>query len=335
MAPSIILADGRWRGAHGIGRFAAEVLPRLQNTEILTNGPPPLSLQNLFWQGFALRQYQQQGAKVFFNPGFNPVFLTNIPVVLTIHDLIHLHYPGRAAFVKRWFYQQLIKPVARRAYRILTVSHYSKQAIIHWAQLPKDQVVVVGNGASAAFTPEGERYSPKFPYLLHVGNNAKPHKNIARLLKAFAKATIDQEIKLILTGEFSTDVYRLIEALGLVDRCLSRPGLSEVTLANYYRGALGLLLPSLYEGFGLPVIEAMACGTPVLTSEVTALPETAGDAALLINPYDENAISAGIAQLVNDEIKRREWIERGYERAKQCCWDKVAAAIQTVLDQVL
>ncbi len=139
-----ILADGRWRGQHGIGRFSTEVLSRLKNVDILSQGPAPLSLKNLFWQSRLLSR--QQAHRVYFTPGFNPVLRSDIPFVLTIHDLIHLHFPGKMKWLKQFFYTIFIKSSAKNAAKIVTVSNYSKQCILDWTGLPDEKVVVAGNG---------------------------------------------------------------------------------------------------------------------------------------------------------------------------------------------
>lgn len=328
----VILADGRWQGPHGIGRFSVEVLSRLKHADILTAGPSPLSLKNLFWQSYFLSKKQKY--KLFFTPGFNPILFSSIPFVLTIHDLIHLHFPGKAARLKKIFYETLIRSSAKKAYKIITVSEYSKRDILEWLKLPEEKVVVVNNGISAEFTAEGTHHEPGFPYLLHVGNT-KAHKNVNQLLQAFARAKIDSQIKLIMTAKITDPLTETIRKNKLENRIIVSPTLSEKELAEYYRGSLGLAFPSLYEGFGLPVVEAMACGVPVLTSNITSLPEVAGDAALLVDPYAIDSIAYGIEQLVSDMTLRRNLVDKGLKRATMFSWEQTASKIQAVLDGVL
>jgi glycosyltransferase involved in cell wall biosynthesis len=326
----LYLADGRWQGQHGIGRFATEVLVRLTNTALLTKGPSPLSVKNLIWQSYLLTNTKHQ---VYFNPGFNPVLFSSIPVVFTIHDLIHLQsaQPLLRRGVNKIFYE-IVKKAAKKAYKIVTVSAYSKQTIIEWASLAPEKVVVVGSGVSHHFTLHGDVATPGFRYLLHVGNTKK-HKNIERLISAFATSHISEDIKLVFTGQLTKQQQQLAVSYGCEKRVLSHQHLSELQLAAYYRGALGVVLPSLYEGFGLPVVEGMASGVPVLTSTVTSLPEVAGTAALLVDPYKTEAIASGIQQLVNDKKMRAQCIQQGLIRAQLFSWDKVAQKIQVVLDQ--
>ena len=164
-------------------------------------------------------------------------------------------------------------------------------------------------------------------------SNRRPHKNEERALAAFARARIDPSIRLLLTGLPTNTLQAFIAHLGLTERVDFLGRVEDTQLPAVYRGALGLLFPSFYEGFGLPVIEAMASGVPVLTSTVTALPEVAGDAALLVDPYDVDAIASGIERLLTDEDLRTRLRVAGLKRAAMFRWDDVAARVQRVLDE--
>lgn len=332
MSDNFILADGRWTGANGIGRFSKEVLTRLQNTEILAHGPKPLSPKNFVWLPYELHKRKNQH-KVFFMPGFNPVLHSPIPFVFTICDLIHLQFPGKAKFAKQLYYDLFIKPGTYRAHKILTISEYSKKTIMEWANVPAEKIAMVSCGISADLTPYGEQYQPGFPYLLHVGNT-KSHKNVARLLQAFAVAKMDSGIRIILTGEKTSELSEVIMKHHLEKRVIFSGLISEKQLAEYYRGALAVTFPSLYEGFGLPVLEAMACGTPALTSDATSLPEVAGDAAVLINPYEIDSIAQGIEKIISDSSLRNDLIKKGLERVKLFSWDKTASVVQDTLNTI-
>lgn len=327
-----ILADGRWQGQHGIGRFSTEVLARLTNADTFVHGPKPLSLQNIFWQKKFLAK--NPNYKLFFSPGFNPALSPKIPFTFTIHDLIHLTFPGKAAALKKSFYEYMIKPAAKNAHAIFTVSNYSKNDILNWVNIPEDRVVVVGNGISEAFEPEGIHYRMNSPYLLHVGN-MKEHKNVPRLLEAFAQARIDKKIKLVFTSDLSTAARNIVDQYQLGKRVSCITNMPEHQLADLYRGALGITVPSLHEGFGLPVIEGMACGVPVLTSNITSLPEIAGDAALFVDPNEMLSIANGIEALVQDERLRHTLIAKGFKQAALFSWDKTATKIQETLNSIL
>lgn len=330
---NFIIADARWSGQHGIGRFSMEVLGRLQNTDIFSEGPRPLSVKNILWQTQQLYRYRNK-YKVFFTPGFNPVIHSAIPFVFTIHDLIHLFAPGNAQLSKKIYYQMLMKPAVRRAHKILTVSEHSKKTILQWANIPAENVVNVSCGISEALTPAGKTYQPGYPYLLHVGNNSKAHKNAMRLIQAFARAQINPETRLLFTASASEEMARFIAQHRLENRVMFTGGLTETALAEYYRGAQAVVFPSLYEGFGLPVLEGMACGVPVLTSNVTSLPEVAGDAALMIDPLELDALIDGIEKIAGDESLRARLIAKGLLRAKLFSWDSTARKVQAVLNEL-
>ncbi len=330
MQTNNILADGRWIGKHGIGRFSSEILARLKNTDIIKQGPKPLSIQNFIWQTMHLH-HKKNNYRVFFTPGFNPVFSTKLPYILTICDLIYLHTPGLKGFIKKIFFELCIKSSIKKASKIFTISAYSKQSIVEWAKIPAEKVINISCGVSEIFRPEGPTFNPGYPYLLHVGN-IKTHKNIERLITAFADANIDSSIKLLFTSQLTPSIAELIQSKALENRVVFLNTLTENALADCYRGAIALVFPSLYEGFGLPILEAMASGTPVLTSHTTSCPEVAGDAAVLVNPMDTASIRDGMEKIVNDTDLRKNLIAKGLARANDFSWDKTAALVQQALN---
>lgn len=324
-----VVADTRWIGPHGIGRFAREVISRLPGATTISGSLPLLHPLEPIWLSWVLARLRP---RAYFSPGFNPPLRSPVPLVFTIHDLIHLRFPEETSVNKRVYYSLVVRPAAGRAYRVLTVSEFSKQEILEWAGLPEEKVLVVGNGVGSEFSPEGKRHVPGYPYLFYVGN-LKPHKNLQRLLEAFARSGLSGEVRLLCTGNLDESSLRLIRDKGL-DNCVIFKGIiPDEELPAYYRGALALVFPSLYEGFGLPALEAMACGTPVVTSGITALPEVVGDAAVVVDPYDVESIVWGIRRVVEDSTLREELRRKGLERAKQFSWDRTAELIWKVLQE--
>lgn len=299
--------DPRWSGPHGIGRFSDEVVSRLEDARPLRPGVARLSVLDPLATTLAAARLRE-GA--YFTPGFNPPLRAPVPFVFCVHDLIHLRFAAESTPARRLYYRLVVRPAAQRAARIVTVSEHARGEVLEWAGLPEERVAVAGNGVAAAFAAEGPRHAPGYPYFLYVGRRAA-HKNVERLRAAHAAARCGREIRLLLAE-----------------------GLSDAQLAAHYRGAVALAFPSLYEGFGLPIVEAMACGTPVLTSSATAMPETAGEGnALLVDPRRVESIADGLDRLAEDAALRERLRERGLERAKAFSWTAVAAKVGGVLRQ--
>jgi glycosyltransferase involved in cell wall biosynthesis len=323
-----ILADARWFGAHGIGRFARNVVMRLPDCVQLRSGPKPLSLADPLWLSY---QIIKRHPAVFFSPGFNPPALVTTPLVITIHDLTHLRLPAFATCQRRLYYRFLVKPAANRAYRVLTGSEHSRFEILNWSGLPEQCVVTVGHGVDPMFRCDGPRYEPGFPYILYVGA-LRAHKNIARLLSAFE--CIDYpELRLIFTGNRTPGMAARLAGRKVEKRIRFAGCVPDEDLAALYRGAVCLVLPSLMEGFGLPPLEAMACGTPVVVSRAAALPEVVGNAGILVDPLDVDDIRAGMERILGNSNLRQHLREAGLSRARLFCWDRVAERVRAVIDE--
>ncbi len=202
---------------------------------------------------------------------------------------------------------------------------------MHWAGLPEQRVEVVYNGVGQAFTHHGPRHQAA-PYILYVGNQ-RAHKNVDGLLEAMHTLGQQLQVDLAITGTATPHTASVIERLGLAGRVHFLGKLPDADLASAYRGALASVMPSQYEGFGLPVIEAMACGTPVVCSNVTSLPEVAGDAAWLVEPT-AHGIAEGLARVLSDQDLRNDLSKRGIARAATFTWDSAANKVRAVLDEL-
>jgi glycosyltransferase involved in cell wall biosynthesis len=326
-----ILYDARWIGNHGIGRFAGELQKLLPGLIPFRSRRPPFHPLDPVLLGLDL---WRQKPKLFFSPGYNPPLGWPGPFIFTLHDLNHLRVPENSSALKRAYYRYIIRPACQRARCVLTVSEYSKGEIAAWAHMDEDRIINVGNGVGPAFVPSGEKYDPGYPYLLYVGSR-KSNKNLRRLLQGFSASGVRRDVRLILSGPPDQEIVCEMNRLGLHADVVFKDLLTDGDLSAVYRGALAFVFPSLYEGFGLPPLEAMGCGVPVLTSNVCSLPEVVGDAAVLVNPLDVQQIADGITRLVLDSSLRTDLRKRGLLRAKLFSWDETARRTLQVLQAAI
>lgn len=313
--------DVRWIGDHGIGRFAREVGARLPHTSLVTGGRPssPIDPIRLSTLPFGSNEW-------LLSPGINGPLCNSVPYVMTVHDLNHIDRQDNSSAYKRLYYRTILKRLCGNATAVLTVSEFSRARIIDWFGVSESRVFNVMNGVSRAFQREGPVHQSAVPYFLCVSNR-RGHKNENGVLEAFASTDPALNTRLVLTGEASPELREAATKLGVTERLSFAGRVSEHELAALYRGALALVFPSFYEGFGLPIVEAFACGTPVITSNVTAMPEIAGDAAMLVDPTKVSDIAHCMAALTNDSALREHFIARGYERSLLYSWDSVCDRI--------
>ena len=288
-------------------------------------------------------------ADLFHAPHYVLPALTPCRSIVTIHDCIHLvfpqHYlPGR---LTRSLARFTFWHAANRSARVLTVSEASKRDILRFFSIPSDKVDVIYNAIDDRFslppddaqmTRVRDRYQLHDRFLLYAGN-VKPHKNVERLIDAFARLRQDGfgDIKLLITGSEVSRYATLRHAVhryNLHKHVRFLGFLTTDTLATLYHLADAFVFPSLYEGFGLPPLEAMASGTPVLTSNVSSLPEVVDDAALLVDPYDPKSIANGMRQILSDDALRERLVSRGRTRAACFSWEESVKRVLTIYRQV-
>jgi glycosyltransferase involved in cell wall biosynthesis len=312
------LFDSRWEGPHGIGRFAFEVGRRLEKFERVSLSGSPSSPFDPFKLAWYLRSVKPS---LFVSPGYNAPIGVPCPFVVCVHDLNHIVMSEYSSPLKRAYYQYVLKPALHHAEVVLTVSEFARRSICDWAEIPDSKVCNVGNGISDAFVfaPSSE-VDQESRYFLYVGNH-KPHKNFERLLKAFSLARVSDSCSLVSTGTPTKELLQVVAQLGLTGRVRFVGQVSDGALAELYRGATALILVSLYEGFGLPLVEGMACGTPVVTSNRASMPEVIGDAGMQVDPLDTEGIAEAITRLALDDDLRKGMSARGVARARLFSWD--------------
>jgi glycosyltransferase involved in cell wall biosynthesis len=267
---------------------------------------------------------------LFFSPGYNTPLFCLCPFVFTIHDLSHIYCPENSSPLIRLYYAAVMKRACHRATMILTVSEFTRTQIIDWSGVAPEKVFNVGCGVDSAYRPGDEPYGLQFPYLLCVSNR-KRHKNEFRIVEALAKANLHPGVHLVFTGEPTAELKDRIETCQLSSRIDFVGVVPEAKLPSLYRGAEALIFPSLYEGFGLPVLEAMACGTPVVTANATAMPEVAGDAALLVDPTSVEQIATAMEQILSDATLRQQLRHKGLTRAAQFSWERTSVRVHELI----
>lgn len=322
-----IYFDQRWIGPHGIGRFAEEVAKRSDFQPIRLTGSP-LAARDV-WR--LTRYLQATRPTHFFSPGFNAPLGRPCDFSLTVHDLIHLEFPAEQSLPKQLYYNWVVRPALRHASVVFTVSEYSRNRIIEWSGVPEQKVVVCGNGVDERFFQAGDVWPHAKPYLLYVGNQ-KPHKNVEALVRSYARSRLSADVDLLLTGQLSASVAQAVHQEQLAGQVHALGTVADEDLPKLYRGASALVMPSLHEGFGLPVVEAMAAGTPVLSSNRTSLPEVGGDAVCYFEPDRLDSMVEALDRL-SDSALMQQLRLAGPVRAAAFRWPDVAQRIVTAIDR--
>ncbi len=256
------------------------------------------------------------------------------PGVVTVHDLAFLHFPEHYPAAKRWYLRLLTGISVRRARRVIAVSEATRCDVVRAYGIAPQRITTIPNGVAADWRriddAELERWRRRHGlperFLLFVGT-VQPRKNLTTLLEALAQLGPEFSWPLFVVGAagwLDSPIYRRVEELGLARRVQFTGYVPPEELRYWYSAATIFVYPSLYEGFGLPVLEAMACEAPVITSKCSALPEVAGDAAVLVEPTDPLAIAAAIRSLAMDEERRRMLAQAGRERTRQFTWERTA-----------
>jgi glycosyltransferase involved in cell wall biosynthesis len=287
------------------------------------------------WEQFLAPLILRQQRADLFHGTLNVVPLAcPVPSVVTIHDLAFIRFPYTFRSYNRTYLDLATRVSVRRATRILAVSEHTRREVVGLLGVPAERVVVTPNAARVHFRPPAAealaafrtRHSLPEQFVLYVGT-LEPRKNLTTLLDAYAQIARQSAVPLLVGGGkgwMYDAVFARLEALGLRDRVHFVGYLDEEELPLWYAAARLFVFPSLYEGFGMPPLEAMACGTPVVTSNSSSLPEVVGDAGLMVAPMDVDALADAIMRLLSDEALHADLRERGLRRAQQFAWHTTA-----------
>lgn len=284
---------------------------------------------------------------LFHSPNYRVPFVKNRKLVVTVHDLVVVRFP-QFHFAARNFEISMSFRSLHRADCVISVSENTKRDLIEFLGFPEEKIEVIHNGYNPMFhpdisediiTPVLGKHGLRRPFILNLGT-LEPRKNQSRLIEAFNLLCRDEakEHSLVIVGQkgwLYDDIFAQVEKLRLEDRVIFTGHVPDEDLPPLVKAAEMLVFPSLYEGFGLPPLEAMACGTPVVTSRVSSMPEIVGDAAILVDPHDLTSIAAGMKLVLEDRDMKESLVSKGLERAKLFNWQTAASQTLEVYNKVL
>jgi glycosyltransferase involved in cell wall biosynthesis len=294
-------------------------------------------LTRLFWTEFKLPKiYHQLKSQLLFSPLPEAPLFSDCRYIVTIHDVIPLRFPKRFSPLTP-YHRYYIPQISAKAQHIICNSQATAQDIIKFYNIPASKITAIPLAYDRThFRPVLDKWQGN-PYFLYIGRH-DPHKNLHRLINAFAKLP-NNEYELWLAGPVDKRYTPLLkqqaEELGLLKQVKFLNYVPYAELPQIISNAIALVFPSLWEGFGFPVLEAMGVGTPVITSNLSSLPEVAGDAAILINPYDIQEMTEAMRILATDNLERSRLSNKAIEQASKFSWEKTAQTTIEVLSSYM
>jgi glycosyltransferase involved in cell wall biosynthesis len=310
-----VYADMRWPDGTGIGRMAAlyaSFAPQIFNVHTLSCTARIGSPLSPFTLTRALRnQARSDKAAIFWNPGFIPPLPGAAKSIVTVHDLTHRHFYTKA---HRLYYDTVLRPLYRRCNLIVCISEHTRMEFLEWSGMPESRVLMIPNALSPDFASLSAPVESTKPFIFYAGNR-RPFKNVPLMVRSFVASGLAKEgFDLVLTGPPDDALLEIVRAAGMEGALQFRGFLSDAEIVAHYKSASCVAYLSKYEGFGLPILEAWQCDTPILLANVSSLPEVGGDAALLVSPDDLEQIAAGMRTLCLQEDVRADLIQRGRVR---------------------
>jgi glycosyltransferase involved in cell wall biosynthesis len=312
----------------------------------LVEGPKPVYWphEQLLWSYYIRRD----DIDLFHTPYFAVPLLTHVPVIMTVHDMIFEIYPEYMPLAwMRPYYMYMMKFGLRKARKIITVSKNTAKEMEYFYKFSRGKLVVVQEGVDNEFSPTEDltrlesvrnKYSLESPFILSVGAR-RPHKNFVSLVRAFSNLSNDYPHNLVLVGpsdvRFNDEVQSELEKAGLKEEVNQLNWIPEEDLPALYSLADLVVLPSIHEGFGLPAVEAMACGTPVIAADNSSFPEVLDGAGVLVDPYNLDQIEDAMRLLIDNEEKRMHLRQAGLKRSAEFSWDKPAQRILKIYREIV
>jgi len=265
---------------------------------------------------------------------------TENPFIVTVHDLIRLFFDfDKETIIEKMLLKLDIRGI-KRASHIIVMSQHTKNDLIEFLKIPDGKISVIYNGVDHSIFKRYKIKTLDNPYIMYVGSEGS-RKNLGRLLEAFAILSKEfPELRLVKVGEpgrpkeYRRDTLRILDNFGLTHVVIFIDHISELDLAHYYSSARLLAYPSLYEGSGLPLLEAMACGCPVVASNTPSLPEVIGEAGIMVNPYATKNLIRAMREVLTNSKLRDDLVKKGLKQAKKFSWERAAEQTQEVYNKV-
>lgn len=365
-----IIIDGRMAQYFGLGRFLQNLIINLAKIDqaneyvVLINSQDPILAKegNFRFKRFKVKipvyspweqlripfESWRERPDLFYSPNFNSPLIPFCPLVVGICDLIYWLYPEDCpSKLGHQYARFMLRRAAQRARVIVTRSRHSLNDIVRHLDVPEGKIVIVPDAVdNKIYRPmDGDellrgikkRYGIDKDFILYTGNH-HPHKNLVSLVEAFSRLRRRKDYQLVIAGKRDyrrKDLFTTINKLGLEENIIFTDHVPEEELPSLYNAAKLFVFPSLYEGFGLPPLEAMACGTPVVTSNTSSLPEVVGEAAMMINPRKIEEITEAMETILDSPGLQKELSRKGIERAKLFSWEDAAKKMLKVFKQTI